>query len=238
MSPRSLARAAGAAAAVLLVCAVLLAITQRSALPRSCSDTGDPQTAVTELFDALCGGRVSGSDAMPGGLVSDGDRVSGGDAPYVSRVSDCDVMFSGYSSVGLGKKPGTETGRKLYDALLDSYEYSLIGAPKPDGARYLQTVEIRYFDIGATAEELNELSTANLTYCVHMMSADEVYDENNEYREEIVMKALGDAIDTLLKDPEKYYVTERVDVAVELDGTEWKVAMTDDLRRILLGGAE
>lgn len=209
MKPRSLIKLLGAALCVVVVTALLLGLTQRTAMPRSCSETGDPQKSVTDFFDAVCAGDLAA----------------------------CDRMVSGYSTIGFEGKAATDVGRKLYAQLLESYDYKLVGGIKQGSGCYTQRVELRYFDISATTEELNSLSKECLSRHMYSSEGSEIYDENGNYREEIVMQSLGEALDILLAEPEEYYVTAELDVTVRLDGAQWKIVMDNGLKSALLGGA-
>ena len=209
MKPRSLIKVLSAALCVVVVGALLLGLTQRSAMPRSCSETGDPQQAVTAFFDAVCAGDFAA----------------------------CDSMVSGYSSIGFEGEAATEVGQKLYEQLVESYDYRLIGGLRQEDGKYVQTVELQYFDINATTEELNTLSQECLSRHVYNSDSSEIYDENGEYREDIVMQSLSEALDIVLTEPQKYYVTVQLDVSVQLDGAQWKIVMDNRLKSALLGGA-
>ncbi|MBE6754321.1 MAG: hypothetical protein E7559_08255 [Ruminococcaceae bacterium] len=198
----------GLLTALVVILAAFLGITQRSTMPHSCSDIDDPSMSVVSFFDSLC----------------------------AENVSACDALISGYSSLGLAAEPKDEVGKKLHSQLLESYEYTLIGSPRLEGTVYVQTVDFRYFDIPSTADTLNELSQDRLAYRIHTMAPDEIYDENGNYREDVVNLAFSEATDILLENPEQFYKTRQIDVALMIEDSQWKIVIDDDLKYVLLGG--
>ena len=84
----------------------------------------DPQETVTGFFDALKEG----------------------------STDDAYALLDNYESLGLENKPQTENGQLLMDALLKSYDYSLVGECRQSGVEAEQTVLLTALDLSKVAE--------------------------------------------------------------------------------------
>ena len=152
---------------------------------------------VTEMMEAVCQG--------------DYDKAS--------------TYLLGNPSLGVAEEPENVIGALLWDAFLDSTEYELTGECYTTDAGLAQNVSFTYLDTDSVTANLRQRAQVLLNQRVEEAEdVSEVYDENNEYREEIVMEALQEALQAaILEDARTVTVTLTVNLKYQ-DGQWWVVA--------------
>ncbi len=170
--------------------------------------SGDPRSSVTEFFDAL----VTGDYETAYSLMDD------------------------YSDLGLAAQPESEAGKLIYDALMQSYHYELIGDCQVNMIQASQRVSLRYLDVAAVTSQLDELTAKKLKILVQTMDHDQVYDKEDNYLPEITQQAYIQALEQALKDARSCYTTVEFDVSLKYTGGKWLVLTAPELLTALSGG--
>ena len=152
---------------------------------------------VVELMNAVCEG--------------DYDQASG--------------LILGNPSLGVDREPADEAGKLIWQAFLESISFELTGECYASGESLAQNVVFTGLDIESVTVNLKTRAQTLLEQRVRdAENVSDVYDENNEYREDFVMEVLRDAVAQALAEDA---VVKTVELTVKLsyqDGNWWIVA--------------
>ena len=131
----------------------------------------------------------------------------------------------GTPDLGVEEPPDNPVGAMLWDAFLDSTEFELVGQCYTTDMGVAQDISFTYLDTTSVTSQLRERAQALLNQRVEEAEdVSEIYDENNEYREAVVMEALQEAVQAaLLEDAKTITVTVTVNLKYQ-DGQWWVIA--------------
>ena len=196
------------AATLLCALALLLCTIAVSRGPLLAKPSGEPREAVSAFFDALQAG------------------------DYEAAYEHMD----GYSSLGLENEPQTASGRLLYQALRQSYGYTLIGDSTVDGMNARQQMQFRYLDVPALeADARTELENV-IVELSRDRAYDQVYDADNNYLAAFAQEAYARALETVLSHAADYYATTGVQLSLRSVDGSWRVVPDQNLLKVLSGG--
>lgn len=165
---------------------------------------------VTDMMDAVCEG--------------DYDQAS--------------TYLLGNPSLGVAEKPENVIGALLWDAFLDSTEYELTGECYTTDAGLAQNVSFTYLDTASVTVNLRQRAQELLNQRVaEAEDVSEIYDENNEYREALVMEALQEAVQAALLEDAKT-VTVTLTVNLKHQNGQWWVVVDNALLDAFAGGTQ
>lgn len=138
---------------------------------------------------------------------------------------DASRRMLGCPELGLEEPPEDELGRLLWDAFSGSMEYRLEGGCYTTEAGLAQDISLTYLDLSTVTARLRERSQTLLEQRVAQAEdVSQIYDENNEYREDFVMEVLlTAAADALREDGQTVTVQLTVNLKHQ-DGQWWVVA--------------
>lgn len=123
------------------------------------------------------------------------DAVSKGD------YAGAEGLILGNPKLGVDRDPADAVGIMIWDAFVESYGYEMVGDSFATDSGIAQKVKVSYLDIGSVTKNLRERSQALLEARVaEAEDVDEIYDGNNDYKEEFVMKVLKDAVTDALEE--------------------------------------
>ena len=193
---------------VLAAGAYYVTFTSLDAEPVLLSEPVEASGRVTELMDAI--------------VACDYDKASG-------------VLY-GTPQLGLDRDPADEVGVMLWDAFTDSQSYELKGNCEAQDSRLTQQVVFTYMDISSVTANLADRSEALLVKRIESAeSISEIYDENNEYREDVVMDVLQEAVAMALKEDAQQVSVELTLNLVYRDN-QWWVVPNSQLLNAISGG--
>lgn len=114
------------------------------------------------------------------------------------------TLILGNPKLGVDRDPADTVGIMIWDAFVESYSYEMVGESFATDSGIAQKVKVSYLKIGSVTKNLRERSQTLLEERVAQAEdVDEIYDENNDYKESFVMEVLKDAvIDALAEDAE------------------------------------
>lgn len=145
------------------------------------------------------------------------------------------AMILGDTDLGVDRKAKDAVGVLFWDAYQDSLEYTPAGESYATDTGVARNYTVRYLDVNSVMGTLRERSQALLE--IRVAEADnvaEVYDENNEYREDFVMAVLYEAAEQALKE-DVAYVEESFTVNLVYREGKWWVVADDGLKRAISG---
>lgn len=147
------------------------------------------------------------------------NAVSEGDYEEASQ------SIYGTPSLGVDREAADEVGVMIWEAFRGSISFELLGDCYTTEQGLAQNVSITCMDVTSVTENLKERSQAMLAQRVtEALDVSEIYDENNEYREDFVMGVLRDAVeDALEEDAREMTVELTVNLSYQ-DGKWWVIA--------------
>ena len=142
----------------------------------------------------------------------------------------------GTPSLGVAEKPENLIGAMLWEAFLDSTEYELTGDCYTTDVGVAQNVSFTYLDTASVTANLRDRAQALLNQRVEEAEdVSEIYDENNDYKEQIVMEALQEAVQAALQEDAKM-VTVTLTVNLKHQNGQWWVVVDNALLDAFSGG--
>ncbi len=194
---------------IVITATLLVSVTAKGVGTVYARPNGDPRQEISAFMDDICRGDYS--------------------AAY-SRLKD-------YSTLGLENQPGSEAGRIIYDTLRSSYDYQLVGNCTIDKLNAVQTVRLKYLDLGSISDDVQTHTMAALESIVQSRAHNEVYDDNSQYLPEVATEAYLTAVGEVMAEPEKYYRSVEFDVNAEYSDGSWKIITAPAMLKALNGGA-
>lgn len=156
--------------------------------------------------------------------VSEGDYEEASQAIY------------GTPNLGVDREAADEVGVLIWNEFAGSITYELLGECYTTEQGLAQDVSITCLDVTSVTVNLKERSQALLEQRVlDAVDVSEIYDENNEYREDFVMSVLKDAVaDALEEDAKK--MTVELTVNLSYQNGKWWVVADEALLDAISGG--
>ena len=158
------------------------------------------------------------------------EAVRRNDYAAASRVIKGSPVF------GADREPADAVSAMIWKAFVESVSYELVGELYATDSGVAQNIVVTTLDMGSVTANLKERSEEMLEERVsEAEDPDEVYDENNEYREDFVMQVLYDAaVEALEEDAE----TVRYEVTINMiyENGEWWIVPDSSLLSAITGG--
>jgi len=163
-------------------------------------------------------------------VVSVMDAICEGDYALAS------LGMQGTPNLGMDRNAQGEVGDLIWNTFLDSISYELDGACYATDSGIAQNVVIRTLELNSVTENLRDRSQTLLAQRVEQAEdTSELYDENNEYREDLVMEVLLEATRQALEEDARY-VTWNVRLNLVYENGQWWVLPEQELLRAISGG--
>lgn len=158
------------------------------------------------------------------------------DAVCEGDYDNASTYLLGTPSLGVAEKPENIVGAMLWDAFLDSTEYRLTGDCYTTDVGVAQNISFTYLDTASVTANLRQQAEKLLNRRVEEAEdVSEIYDENNNYKEEIVIEALQEAVETALLEDAKT-VTVTLTVNLKYQNGQWWVVVDNALLDAFSGG--
>ena len=163
------------------------------------SQPQEAQDNVVSMMDCLCAGNFSGA------------------SQYILGTPD----------FGAESQPKDVVGVLIWDAYIDSMSYELVDACYATDAGLAQKIRFTYLDIPSITANLKETSGQMLEARVET-AADitEVYNENLEYREDVVMEVLHEAAVSVIEQSSQTVSVDIIVTLINQNGHWWIVSDT------------
>lgn len=147
------------------------------------------------------------------------NAVSEGDYEEASQ------SIYGTPDLGVGREAADEVGVLIWEAFEGSITYELLGECYTTDQGLAQDVSITCMDVTSVTVNLRARAQTMLEQRVdEAADVSEIYDDNNEYREDFVMAVLRDAVvDALEEDAREMTVELTVNLSYQ-DGKWWVLA--------------
>ena len=145
-------------------------------------------------------------------------------------------LILGNPQLGVDRPPEEEAGELIWQALLDSYSYEMIGTCYATDSGVAQNVRVTYLDLSSVTANLRDRSQRLMEARI-LMAEDimDIYTEENTFREDFVMEALRDAVKEALREDARLITVELTLNLIYRDGT-WMIVSDDALMQAISGG--
>ena len=147
------------------------------------------------------------------------------DAVCQGDYAEASQSILGTPSLGVDREAGSDVGIIIWEAFQESMSYELVGECYTTEQGLAQNVTFTCLDITSVTEQLRDRSQVMLEQRVaEAENVSEIYDDNNEYREDFVMDVLYDAATDALKENTREMTVELTIRLSYQDGSWWVVA--------------
>lgn len=161
----------------------------------------------------------------------------------VQAVSDGDYEAAGLLMLGspdMGKtkdqQASSEVGKIIWQAYQDSLSFTAVGDCFATESGIGQQYTVRYLDLEAVTANIGTYSESLLAQRVEAAEdVSEVYDSNNNYREDVVLEVLNDAAQMALK-RDSVFVETTFTVNLVYRNGQWLVVPDAQLLEAVTGG--
>ncbi len=172
--------------------------------------SGDPRETVQRFFDALA----------------------------AEDYEQAYVYLDGVETLGLEYIPRRDSGREIRAAMHSQFAAELYGECTVDGERAYQQVNCRYFDVGKLNREAKTQAMLIISRYVSTHPLGDLYNENGNYRPELLLDAWDEAVETLLLTPENYRSSGGVQLELRWHDGAWRIVPNEKLLQLLTGGVK
>ena len=147
------------------------------------------------------------------------------DAVCQGDYAEASQSILGTPSLGVDREAGSDVGIMIWEAFQESLSYELVGECYTTDQGLAQNVTVTCLDITSVTEQLRDRSQTMLEQRVaEAENVSEIYDDNNEYREDFVMDILHTAVTDALKENTREMTVELTVRLSYQDGSWWVVA--------------
>ena len=146
------------------------------------------------------------------------------------------ACLSDYASLGLEKEPESAEARAMYDALRNSYSYTLSGSSSVTGLEASQRVVLRALNLRMTENAVQQRVNGILEELVTTMPESEIYDGNGGYLTSFTNTIYKEALNQALQNTDTLCSDTQLLIQLKyMDGT-WKIVTDRNLMTALIGG--
>lgn len=192
----------------LAVGGVLVALSNRDAGPVLKEQPEAARNRVVTMLDALC-------------------------AAEYDTVSSC---LYGNPGLGLDREAQDEVGRLFWDALADSFNYEICSDFHATDSGVAMDIRISAMDIDSVTVNLRQRAQTLLEQRIaEAEDTSEIYDENNDFREDFVMDALYDAARAALEE-DAATVSWEITLNLIYENGQWWIMPESGLLQAISGG--
>lgn len=144
-------------------------------------------------------------------------------------------LMYGQPELHTGLEATNEMSEFFWDAFIDSISYEFYGGCRPTQSGLTREVTVTALDISAVMEPLRLRTEAVMERRIEELAdMDQVYDENNNYRDTFVMDSLREAAQALLKE-KKFLTTRSLTINLVLEDGQWWILAEQELINFLSG---
>ncbi len=198
----------GALGAFLAAVCIFLALMNMQASPVLLKQPQAAMDQVNTMMDALCAG--------------DYDTVSG--------------CLYGKPNLGLDQEAEDPVGALFWDALEESFSYEIHGQFHATDSGVALNVSISALDLDSVTANLRDRARNIMEKRIaEAEDTDDIYDENNEYRENFVMDALYDAAREALEQDARQ-ITWELTLNLVYENGQWWIMPDHALLQAISGG--
>lgn len=146
------------------------------------------------------------------------------------------ALLYGTPELGVDRDAADHVGQVLWDAFVGSLSYEFMDEYYATDSGLARDIRITGLDMSSVTASLRERAQALLKERVeNATDVSQIYDENNEYREDFAMEVLCDAMEQAMAEDARYISWDVTLNLVYRDG-QWWIMPDDALLEAISGG--
>lgn len=146
------------------------------------------------------------------------------------------ALMYGQPDLGAERSEEDSISSRIWDAFVDSMGYELVGECYATDNGVAQKVQVSYLDITSVTDGMQErVKTLVQQRVLEAEDMEQIYDENNEYRQDFLDAVVTEAAQQALKQDARYLETELTVNLVYHQG-QWWILSDETLMRVISGG--
>lgn len=157
-------------------------------------------------------------------------------AALSGNYTDAYSHLKDYTTLGLENSPEDKYSEKIYEALQNSYSYELTGEASINEFKADQTISFTYLKINDISEDISSRIDGLIEERVKQLTWHQIYDDNGDYRTDLLDEVYNTAFNEAIKNTDKYLVTAEYIVSLEYIGDTWMIIVNDDMTYCFAGG--
>lgn len=158
------------------------------------------------------------------------------DAVCQGNFAAASTYLQGQPSLGVDREPTDEVGVLIWDAFCDSMSYELVGTCYATEDGLAQDISFSCMDMTSVTDVLRDRSQSMLQKRVEEAEdLPDVYDDDLQYREDVVMEVLYDAAELAIEEDAKSITTE-LTLKLSYQNEQWWIIADRDLLDAISGG--
>lgn len=142
-----------------------------------------------------------------------------------------------YASLGLEKEPESPEAKQVYEALRQSYSYTLSGSSNVSGLDATQRVVLHALNLQLTENAIQQRVNGILEQMVAEKPASEVYDGNGGYLTSLTDAVYAEALNQALQNTAELCSDTQLEIQLKYTDGAWKMVTDRALMNALVGGA-
>ena len=158
------------------------------------------------------------------------------DAVRQGDFAEAGKHLQGSPELGVDREPEDVVGKLLWEEFLKTFRYDFEGQCYAVETGMALDVRVSYLDFNSVISTLGDRTGEMLSQRVRdAVNPDDVYDSNNEYREDLVNEVLAEAAKDALAEDSRT-VTEDLTLYMVYEGDQWWVVPDSALVHVISGG--
>lgn len=191
------------------------------------------------MFFAICivMGQPGTQPTLIGSTQAPRDQVVAAmDAICSGSFSDAEQYLLGQPSLGVDREPEDPSAAMIWNAFVQSLSYELSGECYATDTGVAQDITLTCLDITSVTANLAQRSEKHLERLQKEANhISEIYDDDGNYRQDVVMKVLSTVVKEALKEDAQYTTCTFTLQLVSRDG-KWYIRPNSDFISALSGG--
>ena len=144
--------------------------------------------------------------------------------------------LSDYTGLGLENEPDDENGKRVYQALKDSYSHTVMGEATVNKLSAFVPVRFRYLRVKDTELSVQEEVNKEIERVVQETPRYMVFDANGKYLPEITEKVYSDSLNEVMRNVSDFYATEQFNIELEYKNGQWYIVTSPEMLNAIIGG--
>ena len=144
--------------------------------------------------------------------------------------------LSDYATLGLEKEPETAEAKQLYNALRNSYSYSIEENSVVNGREATQNVRFHAINLKRTEDAATQLVNGILEQKVTTLPQSEVYAEDGGYLTSLTDSVYAEALEQVLQNAGTLCTDTELEIRLKYTDGAWKIVADRALMNALVGG--
>ena len=146
------------------------------------------------------------------------------------------ACLNDYATLGLEKEPETAEAQRVYDAIRNSYTYTLNGTSEVNGLEASQRVTLRALNLRQTENAIQQRVNGILEQKVAELPSAEIYDGNGGYLTSLTDAVYADALEQALQESDALSTETQMEIRLKYTDGTWKMVVDRTLMNALVGG--